>query len=133
VTFASIPSSVLNLVDPTKRLKITAIAGGGATEGTQSKAIGGWGQMRSAYHRNPKTTITINIGKGSRGCVKGGDTKIGKFVSLRGGRARCTHVTYSSGHSATSGITNINAGNPGRKCDWCYGKGAGGYVKIEVE
>lgn len=133
VTFASIPSSVLSLVDPTKRLKITAIAGGGATEGTQS-GIAGWGQKINTYYTNPMTTININIGSGSSRCVKGGNTTIGDLVVLTGGRTRCTHVKYTSGHSGSSGITNIDAGSPGpRNCDWCYSKGTGGYVKIEVE
>jgi len=134
VTFASIPSSVLSLVDPTKRLKITAIAGGGATEGIQSDIVGGWGQRINTYDTNPMTTININIGSGSSSCVKGGDTTIGSLVALTGGRTRCENVAYTSGHAATSGITNIDAGNPGSKgCDWCYNAGTGGYVKIEVE
>ena len=138
VTLTSIPSSVLNAVDPTKRLKITAIAGGGATEGRQSDVGGGWGQRINTYDTNPMTTITINIGSGGSdnggSCLKGGDTTIGSLVALRGGRSRCESVTYSSGHSATSGIANIDAGSPGAKgCHWCYNNGTGGYVKIEVE
>ncbi|MBW5290477.1 MAG: hypothetical protein Rsou_0546 [Candidatus Ruthia sp. Asou_11_S2] len=61
VTFASIPNSVLSLVDPTKRLKITAIAGGGATEGRQSDIVGGWGQRTSTYYTNPMTNIVAVV------------------------------------------------------------------------
>ena len=133
VTFASIPSSVLSLVDPTKRLKITAIAGGGALSGKRSANVG-WGQMISTYYTNPMTTININIGSGSSGCVKGGDTTIGNLVSLMGGRSRCGKHDLTSGHEATSGIPNINAGSPGTKhCQYCWSAGTGGYVKIEVE
>lgn len=152
VTFASIPSSVLTLVDPTKRLKITAIAGGGATKSMQRKSthdgfggsrvhfevsqvVGGWGQRTSTYYPNPMTDIAINIGNGSHACVKGGDTTIESLVALRGGRARCEDI-YTNGHSGLSGITNIYAGNPGSinsNCDLCYNSAAGGYVKIEVE
>lgn len=132
VTFASIPSSVLRLVDSTKRLKITAIAGGGALSGRRQGAK--WGQRTIAYHTNPMTTININIGSGSRGCVKGGDTTIGSLVSLMGGRSRCGIHNFTSGHSATRGIPNINAGSPGIKgCQDCWSAGTGGYVKIEVE
>jgi hypothetical protein len=133
VTFASIPSSVLSLVDPTKRLKITAIAGGGAFSGT-TKHDSGWGQMTNTYYTKPMTTININIGNGSSSCVKGGDTTIGNLVSLMGGRSRCGIHDITSGHSATSGIPNINAGSPGIKgCQDCWSAGTGGYVKIEVE
>ncbi len=132
VTFASIPSSVLSLVDPTKRLKITAIAGGGALSGRRQGAK--WGQKIINYYTNPKTTININIGSGSSGCVKGGDTTIGTLVSLMGGKSRCGIHHITSGHSATSGIPNINAGSPGIKgCQDCWSAGTGGYVKIEVE
>ena len=132
VTFASIPSSVLSLVDPTKRLKITAIAGGGGKSGKRGGS--GWGQKTIAYYTNPMTTININIGNGSSGCVKGGDTTIGDLVSLTGGRSRCSIHDLTSGHSATSGIPNINAGSPGFKdCQFCWSAGIGGYAKIEVE
>jgi hypothetical protein len=132
VTFASIPSSVLSLVDPNKRLKITAIAGGGATSGKRKNA--GWGQRTIAYYTNPMTTININIGNGSSSCVKGGDTTIGSLIRLMGGRTRCGIHDITSGHSATSGIPNINAGSPGFKdCQFCWSAGTGGYVKIEVE
>ena len=136
VTFSSIPSSVLKLVDPTKRLKITAIAGGGASEGNLDG--GGWGQMTNTYYENPRRDIAISIGSGSHICEKAGDTTIGSLVTLTGGRAGCEY-SYTSGHSATSGLANINAGNPGpvyASCGpayACYGSGAGGYVKIEVE
>ena len=133
VTFSSIPSSVLTLVDPTKRLKITAIAGGGAFSGT-TRHDSGWGQRTIDYYTNPMTTININIGNGSSSCVKGGDTTIGDLVSLMGGRSRCGVHDITSGHSATSGIPNINAGSPGSKgCQDCWSVGTGGYVKIEVE
>jgi hypothetical protein len=133
VTFASIPSSVLSLVDSTKRLKITAIAGGGAFSG-KTKHDSGWGQMINTYDTNPMTTININIGSGSSGCVKGGNTTIGSLVSLTGGRSRCGIHDITSGHSATSGIPNINAGSPGfQNCQNCWSVGTGGYVKIEVE
>ena len=133
VTFASIPRSVLSLVDPTKRLKITAIAGGGALSGKRSANVG-WGQMISTYYTNPMTTININIGSGSSGCVKGGDTTIGNLVSLMGGRSRCGKHDITSGYSGTSGIPNINAGSPATTpCQYCWSPGTGGYVKIEVE
>jgi hypothetical protein len=133
VTFASIPSSVLRLVDSTKRLKITAIAGGGAFSG-KTKHDSGWGQRTISYYTKPMTTININIGSGSRSCVKGGDTTIGSLVSLMGGRSRCGIHDITSGHSATSGIPNIDAGSPGdENCQYCWSVGTGGYVKIEVE
>ena len=132
VTFASIPRSVLRLVDSTKRLKITAIAGGGGKSG--KKGGTGWGQNTIAYYTNPMTTININIGNGSSSCVKGGDTTIGDLVSLTGGRSRCSIHELTSGHSATSGIPNNNAGSPAlQNCQFCWSAGTGGYVKIEVE
>lgn len=138
VTFASIPSSVLSLVDPTKRLKITAIAGGG-TSGTANGVVvaGSWGQMTNAYYTNPMTDIEISIGRTAPVCGGSGETIIGDFVSLRGGRSGCGH-NYIPGYLGVSGITNIDAGSPGlidSSCslDWCSSIGTGGYVKIEVE
>ena len=146
----TVTAAELSLVNPAKKLKITAIAGGGEGYGVGVGIYTGFiAQSVEDTYINPNTNINIIVGKGetdtsdNEGITKGGDTIIGSLITLTGGAGSESDIGYKAsgqGQSAfpfdttsVNGITS-NAGSGGYVGNVTHGDWAGfnGWVRIEV-